>query len=359
MSHKIRVDCIEVVDRIRQGMGDIQSLADSMARIGQLQPIIVYPSDGAVPLLARTFRLVAGARRLEAAKLLGWETMEASTGLGPKTAVELLLAERDENTCRKEFTPSEMVTIGRRLEELERADAKERQEASQAKPGQKVGAQGGGKLPPPSTAKGKTRDRVAAAVGTSPKTYEKAKAVVHAAEAEPERFGDLVKEMDANGKVDGVHKELKRRQAPVKVNPPAAGIVEEDGLPPRPTFPAVPPKCGVTYVPMYEQTDGSPWIDFNDKEFRALDADGVLDLIYQAAAIRAVLEETRDAAVNRCCWQSTSRKSEPSKKTHPKERKLYNWCLVNLGDVDSDIRDVFMPRLMELAREEMGQRRKK
>jgi ParB family chromosome partitioning protein len=46
-------------------MGDIDALAASMKELGLLHPIVVRP-DGV---------LVAGERRLRAAKLLGWETI--------------------------------------------------------------------------------------------------------------------------------------------------------------------------------------------------------------------------------------------------------------------------------------------
>jgi hypothetical protein len=36
-----------------------------------------------------------------------------------------LVAERDENTCRKALTASELVMLGRRLDELERPKARE------------------------------------------------------------------------------------------------------------------------------------------------------------------------------------------------------------------------------------------
>ena len=50
------------------------------------------------------------------------------------------------------------------------------------------------------------------AVGMSGKTYEKVKAVVEAAEDDPEQFSDLVEKMDATGKVDPQFKELQRRR---------------------------------------------------------------------------------------------------------------------------------------------------
>ena len=45
------------------------------------------------------------------------------------------------------------------------------------------------------------------------KTYEKAKQVVEAAEAEPEKFGDLPAKMDAES-ISAAHAELKQRQEP-------------------------------------------------------------------------------------------------------------------------------------------------
>ena len=56
--------------------------------------------------------------------------------------------------------------------------------------------------PTPPTAPPKTRDAVGASVGMSGKTYEKAKAVVEAARAEPEKYEPLVEQMDTSGKVD-------------------------------------------------------------------------------------------------------------------------------------------------------------
>jgi hypothetical protein len=46
----------------------------------------------------------------------------------------------------------------------------------------------------------------------SPRTYDKAKRVVEAAEADPESFGDLPAAMDAEGKVDPAYRELRLRQ---------------------------------------------------------------------------------------------------------------------------------------------------
>jgi ParB family chromosome partitioning protein len=56
------IDSIIVGERMRKNMGDLARLAASIRRLGLLHPIVVDP-DG---------RLLAGGRRLEACKLLGW-----------------------------------------------------------------------------------------------------------------------------------------------------------------------------------------------------------------------------------------------------------------------------------------------
>ena len=82
----------------------------------------------------------------------------------------------------RQITPSEFVAIGQAMEGRERAQAKERQATGWGD------HSGCGNLPQPD--QGKTRDKVAAAVGVSGRTYEKAKQVVEAARAEPETFAE-------------------------------------------------------------------------------------------------------------------------------------------------------------------------
>lgn len=56
---------------IRAVRKDLQELADSMKAVGLLQPISV------TPVAYKRYVLVIGLRRLLAAKLLGWETIQA------------------------------------------------------------------------------------------------------------------------------------------------------------------------------------------------------------------------------------------------------------------------------------------
>jgi len=198
----IAIASIDQGDRIRKDLGDLDELASSMKRLGLLQPIVLNSSEA----------LVAGGRRLAAAKLLGWKEIPAVVATNLDSAIEALIAERDENTCRKPLTPSEMVEVGRRIEAIERPKAAERKAATQAKPGNDgKSPTGGANLAPPENT-GKTRDKVADSIGTSPETYRKAKQVVEAAEQSPSLFGDLPEKMDGES-VNAAHKELKRRQS--------------------------------------------------------------------------------------------------------------------------------------------------
>lgn len=190
-------------DRARKDLGDLSELAESMRTLGLLQPILVRP-DGP------GWEVVAGHRRLAAAQSLGWDQIFCVSATDLGDAVALLRAERDENTCRKDFTPSEAVALGLRLEELERPKAEERKASTQAKPGEgKVGA---GKLPGPET---RVRDVVAPAVGMKPRSYEKARQVVKTANDPDETpevreaAAEAVAEMDATGKVDGPYRKVQ------------------------------------------------------------------------------------------------------------------------------------------------------
>ena len=69
----------------------------------------------------------SGQRRIEAFKKLGWSEIPYVTCKNLDDVTTRLKAERDENICRKPFTISESVAIGKRLEELESREAKKRQ----------------------------------------------------------------------------------------------------------------------------------------------------------------------------------------------------------------------------------------
>jgi len=81
------------------------------------------------------------------------------------------------------------------VEPIERARAKAREQA---------GRPPGGKFP--QGAIGKTRDKIGAFAGVSGRTVEKIAHVMQAAEAEPEKFGPLVPELDRYRGVDRAYR---------------------------------------------------------------------------------------------------------------------------------------------------------
>jgi hypothetical protein len=93
---KVKVEEIIIGDRRREEMGDIQGLADSIKEFGLLHPVVIDNQK----------RLVAGGRRLEACKRLGWEEIEA-TFFGELSENRLKEIELEENVRRKDLTESE------------------------------------------------------------------------------------------------------------------------------------------------------------------------------------------------------------------------------------------------------------
>lgn len=222
----VPLDRIVVGDRIRKDMGDLDSLAASIRARGLLNPLTV---DG-------DFRLLAGQRRLAAVRMLGFDRVEVRVAVSVHDALAAAQVERDENVERKAFTPEEAVRAGSLIEELERPKAEERKAEGRQRGTAAKGRSLGGKLPPsdgPDTSEAvaptaattpatspppapKTRDAAAAAVGMSGRTYEKAKAVVKAAqdpalpvEAKAEAKAAL-EEMNRTGKVDPAFKKVTR-----------------------------------------------------------------------------------------------------------------------------------------------------
>ena len=78
----------------------------------------------------------------------------------------------DENTCRKDFTPTEAAAMGMALEPLAKADAKQRQVEAGKKHGR--GKIASVKVTEP-IGQAVVREKVGAAVGMSGPTYQRAK----------------------------------------------------------------------------------------------------------------------------------------------------------------------------------------
>jgi ParB family chromosome partitioning protein len=93
---QIPISDIVVKKRIRKDMGDIPALAESMRRCGQISPILISKNNV----------LIAGERRLEAARSLGWRTINAVIA---ETSGQLALLEMEveENLQRRDFSAEE------------------------------------------------------------------------------------------------------------------------------------------------------------------------------------------------------------------------------------------------------------
>ena len=102
---QIAIDDIKVKRRARQQEEDIEPLMDSMRRYGLLNPVIVNSRNV----------LIAGARRLEAAKRLGWHTISATVLDSTDKVIELEI-EIEENTQRANLTEQELMSAYTRLE---------------------------------------------------------------------------------------------------------------------------------------------------------------------------------------------------------------------------------------------------
>jgi len=164
-------------------------LAASIVEVGLLHPVVVTQSG----------RLIAGQRRLQACRQLGWTQI-------PVTIVDLLQAARGEaheNFVRKDLLPSEIVALKRAIEPLERREARQRQGNRAALCHPATVAECQRDYP------GDARDKIARYLGVGRTTIERAEAVVDAAEEEPDEFGHLVEQMDRSGKVASAYRRLE------------------------------------------------------------------------------------------------------------------------------------------------------
>jgi ParB family transcriptional regulator, chromosome partitioning protein len=104
---QIRVEDVIIKKRIRRDLGDLRPLMKSMQSYGLLNPII----------LNRQNELIAGHRRLESAKMLGWRTIQ-SIMVDKESELEKLELELEENLHRRNLSADELSDGYGRLEKL-------------------------------------------------------------------------------------------------------------------------------------------------------------------------------------------------------------------------------------------------
>jgi len=112
----VKIEDIKIADRIRKDYGDLDELARDIAENGLINPPVVTPDNV----------LIAGERRIRACKMLGWEEIPVVV-MEVRDYEHQLRLEISENENRKEFTFSERMEYARRLEQVEKLKAKERQ----------------------------------------------------------------------------------------------------------------------------------------------------------------------------------------------------------------------------------------
>jgi ParB family chromosome partitioning protein len=102
-----QISKIKVKKRIREDLGDLESLKQSLRHFGLMNPIIINTKR----------ELVAGHRRLEAAKQLGWKTISVII-IEKQQELEAVQWEIEENLQRKDFTQAEYAKAQKRLNQL-------------------------------------------------------------------------------------------------------------------------------------------------------------------------------------------------------------------------------------------------
>lgn len=103
----VSIKDIKVKRRVRKDLGNLEDLKNSLRRYGLLNPIT----------LNGKYELVAGERRLEAAKAIGWTSINANI-IENLSEISQLEMEIEENNQRKEFTDDELFEGYKRLERL-------------------------------------------------------------------------------------------------------------------------------------------------------------------------------------------------------------------------------------------------
>ena len=159
-TRSVPIFAIQVSTRIRKEPGNLSELADDLQKHGLINPITVMDCQNG------RYQLIAGLRRLEAAKLIKMMELRA-TVLSPMQAQEMLEIEIAENEQRLDFTTAERLEYAEKIKAIEQAKARERMSLG-GKGGIKDGVSDDeGKRVCAYLPKGQTRDQIANKVGFS------------------------------------------------------------------------------------------------------------------------------------------------------------------------------------------------
>jgi len=106
---QVNIKDVIIKKRARKDEGDLTTLMESLDKYGQLNPII----------LNSKMELIAGFRRLTAAKKLGWTKISA-TIVEIHDKADMLAIEIDENVQRLAFDDADLAEAYKKLEKLRR-----------------------------------------------------------------------------------------------------------------------------------------------------------------------------------------------------------------------------------------------
>jgi ParB family chromosome partitioning protein len=224
----------------REDLGDIDALAESIGRVGLLSPVTVGAGG----------ELVAGRRRIEAVKQLGWVTVPCWTAPEVTDRLARVLAIRDDDALRKRLTAVEQAEMYGELEAMYAAQAKARQQAARftpatgARAAARARAGGGGEesSPPAVRAGDDSRSRVKAAVDvTGQRSFQRLEqirelqAIARDDAEDPlvqQDAADALAELNHDGRVSPRWRRVKLNQAvtglaAAAADPAGAGVVRE------------------------------------------------------------------------------------------------------------------------------------
>lgn len=228
------LDALTPTQGLRHTEEEVKALAESYSELGVLRPLLVGPGD--------SHPIFDGHGGLAAARRAGLTTVPCLVAPDLDTPRKRLLVKLQANDkrLRKPLTASEIDDITRQLgPELERA-ARERQEASRAKPGERIGRRriGCAESAQPTPRRNPTaHEKLAGMVGVGKENLRRIEIMGDAANQNAAVFGGLLELADSQG-VAAAWSEfgrLKSHQARVEAAggldlPPAPNIRHSGGL---------------------------------------------------------------------------------------------------------------------------------
>lgn len=276
---KIPIKDIEIGERFREDLGDIEELAENIRNVDELlEPVIVTKKD----LITEKHTLIAGHRRLLAGQLLGWTEIESKISNLERERISL--GEFSENTFRKDWTDSEIYKAIKKVLPILKEAAKERQR-------QAGKLYGNGKKNNhndfscdnnkskeiacgnfPEAKKGNALDNLSNALGIDRKTLNKIREIGDAAREKPYKYQHLFEKVDSKKisrekavriiKKDKLRERKESENLPVNSLPPENRFlpihddftkVPREKLPSRIHLIITDPPYGDKYLPLYEQ----------------------------------------------------------------------------------------------------------